>query len=435
MLSYKKFVWVAVVLIVFFAGLSVRQIRPSVSGDGIEYTLMAHALLDHGTPNITQDDYEKVMSYRGDVRTNVPEVAGMFPLTTSPPFFRDIDGRYYSYHFWLYSLFVVPFLFVIKLFGMATPWAFVATNLAFALIASCVICTWRGIGREQRLLLLTLYWSSGTIPYIRWTHPEVFSASLLVVAMVMVLSRHYVTGAIAAAMVAQQNPPALFLVAIFLTIDFVSGFKKTGVIVPTLRKLLCWIVCVALAFFSIGFCYVHFRTGNLIANSGFTRVDLISIERLWSLYFDLNQGIIVLLWPLLVIVPVMVVCGLTAKKLKTQNFVVAIALMCASIVMAVPSVSATNFNSGGAFVLRYAYWASVPVLFAVVLLCVDGKWSRTIVYISVVFFSVMGLLYYRGGGEARCITLQSLRKLWEGFLVCTTRFPKFLLKEGCISMG
>ncbi|MBU9262818.1 hypothetical protein KTD13_20945 [Burkholderia multivorans] len=398
MISYKKFVWMALVLVVFFSGLSVRKIQPNVSGDGIEYTLMAQAFLTHGTPNITQDDYEKVRAYSGDARTNVPEVAGIFPLTASPPFFRDIDGRYYSYHFWLYSLFVAPFLFLVKLFGAATPWAFVATNLTFSIVASCVICAWRGISREKRLLLLTLYWSAGTIPYIGWTHPEVFSASLLVVAIVMVLSRRYVTGAVAAAMVAQQNPPALFLVAIFLIIDFFSNCKKTGAIVPSVRKTIEWVACVALAFLSIGFCYIHFRTGNLIANSGFTRVELISIERLWSFYFDLNQGIIVLLWPLLIIVPVMVAYGVMVKKLKMEDFIVAIALVCTSIVMAIPSVSATNFNSGASFVLRYAYWASIPLLFAVMLLYVEDNRSRGLVYIAVAFFSAMNLSYYKGEG-------------------------------------
>ncbi|WP_157692695.1 hypothetical protein [Burkholderia sp. ABCPW 11] len=396
MLSHRKFFWAALILVVFFASLSVRDVRPNISGDGLEYTLMAQAFLEHGTPNITQDDYRAVQSYDGDVGTNVPEVAARSSLSTSPPFFRDAGSRYYSYHFWLYSLFVVPFFFGVKLFGLATPWAFVATNLAFALAASCAICAWRGVGREQRLFLLTLYWSCGTIPYVSWTHPEVFSASLLVVSMIGALSRRYVMAAIAAAIAAQQNPPVLFLVAILLVIDFYFNARRTKSIVPSVRKIVEWLICVALSFISVAFYFLRFGVGNLIASSGFTNTELISAGRLWSFYFDLCQGLVVLLWPLLVIMPMMAMYGILARKLRARNFVLAISLMLASIMLAAPSISATNFNSGASFVLRYAYWSGIPLLFSMAILCADGVGSRVLACIGVATLSVVNFSYYKG---------------------------------------
>ncbi|WP_157661371.1 hypothetical protein [Burkholderia ubonensis] len=362
----------------------------------MEYTLMAQAFMGHGTPNITPDDYREVQSYKGDIGTNVPDVAAYYSLSSSPPYFRDAHGQYYSYHFWLYSLFVVPFFLLVKLFGLATPWAFVATNLAFALAASWAICTWRDVGREQRLLLLSLYWSCGTIPYIRWTHPEVFSASLLAISMVMALRRRYVLAAIAAAMVAQQNPPVLLLVVILFAIDFYVDFRRFGPIFPSASKVVGWFACIAVASMSIAFFFVHFRTGNLIAHSGSASVKLISVGRLLSFYFDLNQGSVVLLWPLLLIVPSLVVCGLVKRNLKPEHCWLAAALLCASIVLAIPAISTTNFNSGASFVMRYAYWASIPLLFSVAILCVDGAGSRMIAYAGVAVFSVVTLSYYTG---------------------------------------
>ncbi|WP_146126348.1 hypothetical protein [Burkholderia multivorans] len=396
MLSCKKFVWISLILVAFFSGLSLWKIQPNISGDGLEYTLMTQAFIGHGSPNITPDDYREVQSYKGDVGTNIPAVAAYYSLSSSPPYFRDPHGQYYSYHFWLYSLFVVPLFFLTKLFGLATPWAFVATNLVFALAASYAICACRDVGREQRLLLLSLYWSCGTIPYIRWTHPEVFSASLLAISMVMALRRRYVLAAIAAAMVAQQNPPVLLLVVILFFIDFYINFRQSGAIFPPISKVIGWSTCIAVASMSIIFFFIHFRTGNLIAHSGSASVDLISVGRLLSFYFDLNQGLIVLLWPLLLIVPSLVVYGFLRGSLKVQHFSLAGALLCASIVLALSAISTTNFNSGASFVMRYAYWASVPLLFSVAVLCADGVGSRVIACVGVVIFSIVNLFYYTG---------------------------------------
>jgi len=396
MLSYKKFVWISLILVFLFAGLSIRGVQPNIWGDGLEYTLMTEALTEHWTPNITSDDYRRVQSYRGDVGTNVPAVAERNSLSVSPPFFRDVHGQYYSYHFWLYSLFVAPLFLFVKLLGIATPWAFVVTNLIFAIAASCAICMWRGIEREQRLLLLALFWSCGTIPYVRWTHPEVFSASILVISMIMALSRRYVAAAIVAALVAQQNPPVLFLVAMLLVVDFLLNYKETKSIVPSGRKMAGWIFCVALTSLSIGFFFVHFGTGSLIANSGGAKAELMSIERLWSFYFDLNQGLIVLLWPLLMLVPSMIACGLVGRRTGNVNYALVACLLLVSLMLAIPSLSTLNFNHGSSFISRYAYWAGIPLIFAVAYLYVGSAGSRIVFCAGVLIFSALNLWSYRG---------------------------------------
>ncbi|MBU9249737.1 hypothetical protein KTD14_09780 [Burkholderia multivorans] len=430
MLSRKRFVWLALFVVLFCLGLSIRGIRPNISGDGLEYTLMAQALLERGRPNITEEDYRALRVYRGDAETNVPEVAARSSLSASPPFFRDAKGQYYSYHFWLYSLFVVPFFFAVKLFGLATPWAFVMANVAFALAASCTICAWRGVNREQRLLLLTLYWSCGTIPYISWTHPEVFSASLLVIAMIAALSRQYVVAAVAAAMVAQQNPPALFLVAIFLVVDFYVNIRETKSFVPPLKKIAGWCACVALSGLSVLFYYFHFGVGNLITNSGFTKIDLISVERLWSFYFDLNQGLVVLLWPLLVVVPMAMLYGTARRRFSGAHIALVVALVFASILLAVPSISATNFNSGASFVIRYAYWAGIPLLFAVTILFLGQRLSRVLVCVAVVALLVVNFVYYKGEWWSYLYYTPVAKKIMAKFPWLYNPVPEIFIERG-----
>ncbi|WP_175796560.1 MULTISPECIES: hypothetical protein [Burkholderia] len=430
MLSSKKFFWISLFLVGLFSGVSLGNIKPGITGDGLEYTLMSQAILDHGGANVTPHDFHEVQLYKGDAGTNVPEISSHRTVSTSPPFFRDTGGRYYSYHFWFYSLFVAPFLFLVKLFGVATPWAFVSTNLIFALVASYSICVWRGVSREKRVLLLTLFWSCGTIPYIRWTHPEVFSASFLVISMVLAHSRRYILSAIAAAMVAQQNPPALFLVAALLVIDFHASYAQTGSVVPPVRKMVQWLVCIAVAFFSTAFFYIHFKTGSLIANSGFAKAELISIGRLWSFYFDPNQGVIVLLWPLLAIVPAMVVCDVVERRGGIKRYVLAGALIGASLMLAVPSLSTTNFNSGASFILRYAYWASIPLLFAVVALCSKGTGSRVVTYLAVTIFAVANLACYRGTWPSYVYYTPITEKIMDVFPGAYNPIPEIFVERG-----
>lgn len=430
MLSSKKFFWISLFLVGLFVGVSFDNIKPEITGDGLEYTLMSQAILDHGGANVTPRDFHEVQSYSGDAGTNVPEIASRTTISTSPPFFRDTGGRHYSYHFWLYSLFVAPFLFFAKFFGVATPWAFVSANLTFALAASCAICAWRGVSREKRVLLLTLFWSCGTIPYVRWTHPEVFSASLLVVSMVLAHSRRYVLSAIAAAMVAQQNPPALFLVAALLVIDFHASYTQTRFVVPPVKKMVQWLVCIAVAFFSIAFFFIHFKTGSLIANSGFAKTELISLGRLWSFYFDPNQGAIVLLWPLLAIVPAMVVCDFVERTVESKRYVLVASLIGASVMLAVPSISTTNFNSGASFIIRYAYWASIPLLFAVVFLCAEGTGSRLVTYLAIMMFSVVNLLSYRGAWPSNVYYTPIAKKIMNTFPGAYNPIPEIFVERG-----
>lgn len=430
MLSSKNFSRISLVLVVLFVTLALKGVRPGILGDGLEYSLMSHALLDHGAPNITPGDLSAVQSYAGDAGTNVPAIASRNTVSSSPPFYKDGNGRYYSYHFWLYSVFVAPFYFLIRLLGGATPWAFVALNLVSALVASGVIYTWRGVEREQRLLLLTLFWSCGTIPYIGWTHPEVFCASLLVISIVMALSRKYVIAAFVAAIAAQQNPPILFLVAFVLILDFCANIIKTKSIVPSFWKFAGWLACVAMGSLSIAFFFIHFKTGSLIAHSGFAKSELISLGRLWSFYFDFNQGAIVLLWPLLIIVPALLICGFAGAGLRAASLGISACLVCASLALAVPSLSATNFNSGASFILRYAYWSSIPLLFAVTVLCAGDSRSRMVVYLGVVVFSLFNVWCYSGSWPSYVYYSPLAKKIMGAFPDAYNPVPEIFVERG-----
>ncbi|WP_415807004.1 hypothetical protein [Bordetella muralis] len=396
---------------------------------------MSQAFINHGTPDITSNDFDVVQTYAGDAQTNVPDVAHRTPLSSSPPFYADKDGNYYSYHFWLYSLLVAPFLFIVKLLGRATPWAFIVANVISAIAASWAICMWKKIGREQRLLLLTLFWSCGTIPYIRWTHPEVFCASLLVVSLIWACNHKYVLSAIFAAIAAQQNPPILLWVAALMAIDLCSQYQRTKSIWPSTRKLAEWGVCLVLASLSMAFFFIHFDTSNLITRSGGAKTELISIDRLWSFYFDLNQGVVLLLWPLLALVPVVMTYGIAASKLDKNSLIVVGGLALMSLMLAFPSISTPNFNPGTSFILRYAYWASIPLIFIVTTIDLKHGKAKAITWAGILSYVVLNLSYYTGNWPSYLHYTPTARYVMEKFPGMYNPIPEIFIERATHSEG
>jgi hypothetical protein len=81
------------------------------------------------------------------------------------------------------------------------------------------------------------------------------------------------------------------------------------------------------------------------------------LNRLHSFFFDLNQGMILG-------VPAVAAALLFWPGLKRRTVAVILAACAFAVAMAVPSLVAQNWNSGAAGIMRYALWASMPLLFA-----------------------------------------------------------------------
>jgi hypothetical protein len=124
------------------------------------------------------------------------------------------------------------------------------------------------------------------------------------------------------------------------------------------------------------------------------------------------------------------VYGFVTRNLKAQHCLLAGALLCASMVLAIPAISTTNFNSGASFVMRYAYWASVPLLFSVVVLCVDGAGSRIVACAGVVIFSAMNLFYYTGEWRSALSYTPFSEKIMGKFPGLYNPVPEIFVERG-----
>src|SRR5512143_2955590 len=98
------------VLLVALCAIGVALVRLAIlAGDGVEYYSMLESLFRHAWPDQRPGDVE-----------HLRHVLGAHGYTFEHPhdgFFVAPDGRWYSYHFWLYPLACVPAKAVLHALG------------------------------------------------------------------------------------------------------------------------------------------------------------------------------------------------------------------------------------------------------------------------------------------------------------------------------
>lgn len=292
--------------------------------------------------------------------------------------------------------------------GAAPAIAFVLCNWAFVFIALVYLVWGWGGTPTQKQLLAGLFLLSGTTYYIWWTHPEVFTASLLLLALMTASDRRYLWSMFLVAIAATQNPPLLFLTAalavmvaydkhlIHLTCRSVSIQLKGNY-----QTILLSILALSIALAPVIFFYKVLGVSNPIVAAGGADISLISLSRLYSLFFDLNQGMVVAMPGVFLGVVILLFLGiLMAWRIKKPASVIVPFLplllgVLISIVMAVPALATTNWNHGQSVFSRYAYWLSIPIIFGFVtsLKSLPRRWGIGL-GATVIIIQLMTLSYY-----------------------------------------
>lgn len=352
-----------------------------MTGDGHEYTLMSHGLLTRGSLNLTAADIDRVQAdFRASgsglelpladpLREEIKKkergstYSGLLGGEPRRGYFPTNEGEYYSYHFWFYSLLNVPALALTKLLDLAPSTSFVITNSLIALATIAVILFLNGVAPFKRYALLAFFVLGGTTYYINWTHPEVFTFCFLLVGLLLFERRMYMLSALLLALAAQHNPPigviaagALAAAAYFRiyipwrqgTAYAANALKVAGIAVVLILSPLYFMLL--------------FGTPNMIKRQGMADPTLISADRLFSLYFDLDQGMVrALPWVFALLAGLLMIDAVRRRWFDRKTWWVTGALIAASIIMAIPGLSTTNWNSGAAVFMRYAYWIAVPI--------------------------------------------------------------------------
>lgn len=381
--------------------------RTQLSGDGGEYILMTHALSKHATPEIRASDTRDFLMQPTDESMPIPrayfEAIGSQAGTAHPAivsgFFPNAEGHYYAMHFWLYSLMALPFYMLLKLFGMKIVWALGLPNISFA---GAALLYMRRAMPERFWTGFVLFVSMGTTFYLPWTGPEVMSASCALIAVIAMLRGDAALSILMSGLGASQNPPLMFLM------PFALGWRLLlprwpqlgwpgNVVKPLSKRDIAMAVGgVVLALVPFAFFQLTFGMPSLIGHYS-TAPEMIAPSRLFSLFGDLNQGMIVGLPGLVVALALVLVLANVPRRaswLTTAGLVIA-----SVVVMAIPTLSANNWNPGGIVMLRYNYWLGMPLLALVLLALLRMPRGRLtfVPWVAIVLqVAVMGMFGFWG---------------------------------------
>ncbi len=392
----------AAFLCALFALLCLSKAR--LIGDGMEYLTMAQGFIAHGSPELRRSDVEaiKAMPPAALARGGLP--ADLLERTyervakegaIEGGYARAQDGGVQAIHFWLYSLLAAPFHLLVTLLGKNPFMSLVALNLAILLAGALCLRAWLPSLRLSELALAALL---GPLYYTVWIGPEVMAGVCVLLATLAALRRDLPMTVLLAGLGATQNPSIAGLIpAAGAYALLYRAFPATALFPPQPRPAsrlrASALVAVGIVAAALPFLYnqAQFGMPSIISRYYFD-LGLVTPERLFSFLFDLNQGLVIGLPALLSTAAVVLVAGEPGRRrIWLLHLAIAVLLM---LGMALPTLAATNWNSGALFVPRYAYWTSMPIL-AVCLAGLVRLDTRTRVLALVLAVGLQGLAGYQ----------------------------------------
>jgi hypothetical protein len=393
--STLKKLFIAFALVLAIVSIAKPFNGHGVQGDGFEYILMSHAFIERGGPSLVTDDCSIIaqkpgnsgQDFTGWLATSCP--ASLKNIRA--PFFQGRDGVY-SYHFWLYSMISAPFMYLARAFGRPDTVAFPITNTLFvALTILSILFVFKGTALQKACIVVG-FMTAGTQYYINWTHPEVFTASLGLIGLILLRNSSNKLGAFCLALAGQQNPPFLLLLPIVLLLDTVKF--RTDKAYGWRTFVSGWAIVGCVSALSVAFQMFEFGTPNLISKYA-SDYGLLSAQRVFWLYFDPNTGgfyHLPMLLAAFIAVPYfaymsgnsrsvglffylrnsigkkLVCLGINQKMREREqialegrlSWILLFALM--SLILATPSTVNFNFNPGLEGIHRYSYWIFMPLI-------------------------------------------------------------------------
>lgn len=365
--------------------------KPDKAGDFFEYGVTTVAIASHGTPEVRVEDAALAAAlspesgYR-ELFLSMRDKIARGERLPMPGLYRGKDGVY-TIHFFAYSaLAALPFRLLLEA-GAANPFkAFQVVNFGALWLLGLVMFDFFGSGRRA-FAALGLVLLGGGILYVNWCSPEMVTAAALLAGMMLFVRGRPLAGGLLAGVAAMQNPSLAFfsIFAPLFAILYARG-EEGEAEAPRWGRLLAGAVLQgSLALLPFAFGQWQWGTPSIIALYSTDR-QLVGPARLCSYFFDLNQGMILA-------VPGILVLLAGAFPRRRRGLALAGALLTAlfMLALALPVLSAVNWNAGGQGILRYAFWGAMPLLFlAFWWLRGRARWPRAL--LGLVFLMQVGAM-------------------------------------------
>ncbi|OFY66315.1 MAG: hypothetical protein A3H98_02870 [Bacteroidetes bacterium RIFCSPLOWO2_02_FULL_36_8] len=350
-----------------YFGRAFNDIEPRPLGDGVEYVLMTEAFYNHFTPDIRNDDVKSFLNAHyfntnGKSLYKYMYFNDLFTYLSSPKklgdnkhgVFTAKNGKSFSYHFFFYSLLNVPGRFIADFFDLDPLKIYQVLNAALIVITvSFILFGLQGLWHPVLMSLCFVF--SSNYWYLGWPHTEIYSASLVTIAMFLFFFKNkYYIPVFLLSLAAVQNQPIVILIAFIV----IAMIYKKGFSLLMIFKLFCNCLPVL---FPILFYYFHFGSLNLIKDSGFLSIENISLTRIFGFYFDINQGMILTI-PLILFTYLFLLFNSARKMItKKENFQIHFLLPVFLIIMTCVVSTMKHWNPGQAIINRYECWFA-PVI-------------------------------------------------------------------------
>lgn len=344
-------------------------VQPQLGGDWSEYSLMAIAIGRHGGPDIRLDD---VRAAQRAMPFGTAEFERIGSSLDSPVpalwFFRAKNKDVFASHFFAYSgLAALPFA-ALERAGRSPMRAFLLVNSLFVFVLG--IALYRLFGSPQRTALaLLIFMLAGGIGYWQWTSTECMTAAAFLGALVFFRTGAPIAAGVLAGIASLQNPPVIAFVVLapLFTIatddDPRLSLAERARLALKPRNLAGLAIVVAFAAIPVLFNLWAWGVPSIIAKTA-TRPALVTASRLFSYYFDLNQGLLVGAPGIVIALAVLSARAAIASRTERRRMLLVLGTGAAGcLALAIPALSTVNWNSASAGMMRYAFWGSMPLLF------------------------------------------------------------------------
>jgi len=326
---------------------SVFLINPTITGDGSEYIGMTVSFFNHFTPDLREED----ITLRDSI-FNRNKIYLDKNLAYSG-YFKSLGESCYSYHFWTYSLLNLPVFAFLHYFNFNELRSFQITNSLLLIFCLFILLRITNLTRSQKMWLFLFSAFSPILLYVIWPHPEVFTYSVVVVAVAYFLKKDYRLAVLASSLASLQNPS----LSVFTIYIIIYGWKATGL---HLRELSLLLVCAFISLIPYIFYYSNYHVLSLIVACGAANISYISFDKIYSIFFDLNFGMLQYI-PLLIFLSIYALIASMDRK----NLVIP-SLWLVLILMAAMCSTAWNWNCGMMYINRYSVWM-LPII---VMICI-----------------------------------------------------------------
>lgn len=335
---------------VVFAISSYSAIREPINyaGDASEYYQMTQSFIDHGTPDLRHDDVVKFETERlsDDIIGNPP----MSGYLKSP-----VNGKWYSVHFWGYSLISIPLRLLLTLFGLPGMKAFELLNLLafFGSVAAMLLLA--EMHPLKRAVFASVLALSPIIWYVPWSSLEAFTAALVVFSIVFFSRKQYALATLFAAVASTQNQPLLLVAAAYVVYAAIQWLPQRRYSEMVRMALAGAVALVPMVF--------YFATFRLLSPlwAGFGGWGNVSAARFIGFFFDLDMGLL----PYLPLVTIGFVVAVAVVVIRRDRWAIARALVIAGMVI-LAATTARGWTSASVGLMRYGVWVLPVILWVVV---------------------------------------------------------------------